>query len=415
MSDRRREMQTDESAASASSITDSLRNLLMDTWNAGIYLLSNSELQKSKPEYVLGRMLSTKSAISTDSSLAEMNQRARDDEALQSFASVGAGQCGIVYALKGTTMVIKLPQSPEKSDDLFTDFKSHRIVYEAFRGVSAALRVHVHVPALKMWVDPKSEHFWSTNSALFHKDVQVRDYGLVSERIYPLPYPVRSAMVDTFAPKGVMDRKHDFLSMQKNKDCLIRLYMGRRNDDAPSTSMQADNFHLRNFPLHINEMERLKLKTSYFAELMAQALAILHWRAGLDANDVEFVFGSSPQVNELPTAEDISTVDKDSAATLFRSDFQHRTISVWLLDFNMCQTFNKDPAGLKKLVDAFYWNDPYYPRPTSKNSKDRELWKIFANHYLEVSAELVSHDMPKRFISAVQEQGKRRSGNSLFG
>ncbi|KAJ4324700.1 hypothetical protein N0V94_001097 [Neodidymelliopsis sp. IMI 364377] len=402
MPDRRKELRTGDSTASATSMTDSLRNLTMDSWNAGTYLFSDSELEKATPEYILGRILSTNSALSIKSSLAETNQRARDDESLQTFASVGAGQCGTIYALKGTTAVIKLPNSLEKSDELFNDFKCHNMVHNAFQGVSVTLRIHVNVPALKLWVAPSSDHFWNKNTALFHKDIHVPDYGLVSERIYPVPYPVRCALVDAFAPKAVKERKNDFLSIRKNKDCLIRIYLGRRNDDAPP--VQAERFHLRNFPLHINEMEGLKLETSYYARLMAQALAILHWRAHLDANDVEFVFGSSPQCTQLPTDQDMSTVDKDSAASLFVSDFQHRTISVWLLDFNMCQTFTRDNAGLKKLVDAFYWNDPYYPRPSSSNSKDKELWKVFATYYMQVSAELGEHDMPQAFIRAVEEQ-----------
>ncbi|KAJ4380435.1 hypothetical protein N0V86_003790 [Didymella sp. IMI 355093] len=396
-----------------SSITDSLRKLLLDTWHVGTSLLSDADLQKSKPEYILSRMLSLKSAVSTDSALAGINQRVQDDQASQTSSCIGAGQCGVVYALKGTTMVIKLPQSLDKFDSLYNDFKCHEMVCKAFLNVSAAYRGHVHVPALKMWVSPESEHFWGTNQALFSEDAQVPDHGLVSERIYPLPLPVRSALVDAFAPEAVRERKHDFLSMQKNKDCLIRLYMGRRNDDAPPVA--ADRFHLRNFPLHINEMERLKLKASYFAELMAHALAILHWCAGLDANDVEFVFGSSPEVSAMPTSQDLSTVDKDSAATLFKSDFHHRTIGVWLLDFNQCQTFNKDNNGLKQLVDAFYWKDPYYPRPTSTNSKDQLLWKAFSVRYLEVSAEFVDHEMPRAFITSVEEESKKRSANSLFG
>jgi hypothetical protein len=117
----------------------------------------------------------------------------------------------------------------------------------------------------------------------------------------------------------------------------------------------------------------------------------------------------------MPTPQDLSTVDKDSAATLCKSDFHHRTIGVWLLDFNQCQTFNKDENGLKQLVDAFYWNDPYCPRPTSTNSKDKLLWKAFSVRYLEVSAEFVDHEMPRAFITSVEEEGKKRSGNSLFG
>ncbi|KAG9513371.1 4HBT like protein, partial [Aureobasidium melanogenum] len=84
---------------------------------------------------------------------------------------------------------------------------------------------------------------------------------------------------------------------------------------------------------------------------MAQSLALMHWKAGIDANDVEFVFGDSIQ----------NSTDRDG-----------HTVSIWLLDFNQCRRFSHDQAGLKQLVDAFWWNDPYYPRPSSSNPQDRE-------------------------------------------
>lgn len=413
MTDRRKEARTDDSEASTKSITDSLRDLTLDSWKAGLHLMSNSEVENARPEYILNRMLSTKSAISTDSSLAEMNQRASEDASLHTFRSIGGGQTGTVYALTGTTVVIKLPNSPKKSDDLYTDFLNHKKVIEAFRESSWAIRANIHVPELRVWVSPKSDHFWTASVAQFAQEIQVPNYGLVSQRIFPLPEPVRAALVDTFAPKEIQARKHDFLRIRKNKDCLIRLYLGRRNEDSPPVT--ADKFHLRNFPLHVNEMEQLRLDTSFYAKLMAQSLAVLHWRAGLDANDVEFVFGSSPEMFEPPELQDLAGLDKDAAADMHFTDFHHRTISIWLLDFNMCKPFTKDPNGLKKLVDGFYWNDPYYPRPTSTVPKDKELWKLFAKHYLEISAEFVRHDMPKAFIDAVEERGKKRTGNSLFG
>lgn len=413
MTDRRKEACTDDSEASTKSITDSLRGLTLASWKAGLHLMSKSEVEKARPEYILNRMLSTKSAIPLGSALAELDQRAVKDASLRTFRSVGKGQTGTVYALTDTTMVIKLPNSPEQSDDLFNDFKNHKKVFEAFRESPWAIRANIHVPALKMWVSPKSNHFWNSSATQFAQDLEVPGYGLVSEYISPLQETVRAALVDIFAPKEIQARKHDFLRIPKNKDCLIRLYLGRRNDDSPPIT--ADKFHLRNFPLHVNEMERLQLDTSLYTKLMAQALATLHWRAGLDANDVEFVFGSSPQVHEPPTLQDLAGLDKDTAADMHFSDFHNRTVSIWLLDFNMCKPFTKDSNGLKKLVDGFYWNDPYYPRPASTVAKDKELWGLFAKHYLYVSAEFVSHDMPRAFINAVEERGKNRSGNSLFG
>lgn len=74
-------------------------------------------------------------------------------------------------------------------------------------------------------------------------------------------------------------------------DCLVRPYLGRRfryGQQGPSTS-KFQRFSLRNAPLHIDQMRSLGLDAKAYAETMAEALAIMHWSAGIDANDVEFV------------------------------------------------------------------------------------------------------------------------------
>jgi hypothetical protein len=48
----------------------------------------------------------------------------------------------------------------------------------------------------------------------------------MSERIFPLPHPLREALVRSFAPSAV--KKSDVLMLDTNKDCLVRVYLGRR-------------------------------------------------------------------------------------------------------------------------------------------------------------------------------------------
>jgi hypothetical protein len=153
-----------------------------------------------------------------------------------------------------------------------------------------------------------------------------------------------------------------------------------------------------------------------YAVTMARTLAVMHWAAGIDANDVEFVLGSSPAINKTahPSSKELEACDKDSAGKLYRWDFDHRSISIWLLDFNQCKTFEHDSQGLKQLVDGFWWNDPYYPRPGSKNENDRNLWEVFKKAYLEASDELSGASMAKDFIDAVEKSGAKRSGGGLF-
>jgi hypothetical protein len=410
---RRQQNRTDESTATDVSISDSLKSLVLNTWGvAGLYFFGDEEQRTASPEVMLRRMLSTKSAITTKSSLAEANQRAHEDVSQQHFSLVGKGQCGTVYSLKGTTMVVKLPNAANKNDELFIDFQVHKTVSEAF---STIYTVHnnIHIPKLEMWVSPESSHFWSAKAALFGHDVKVPNYGLVSERIYPLPLPVREAIVDALCPKAIIDSREEFLKKPENKDCLVRLYLGRKQD---TRSFNPRNVKLRNFPLHLNEMERIGLDTQQFARVMAEALAVLHWKANVDANDVEFVLGSTPLVVGKPNEDDVLAADKDSAAHLFYSDFEHRTISVWLLDFNECRHFEHNQEGLSQLIRGFWFNDPYYPRPNSADSQDKNLWTTFSSHYLEISAELVKGNVgPQKFIDGVVAEGMRRGGSSLFG
>lgn len=88
----------------------------------------------------------------------------------------------------------------------------------------------------------------------------------------------------------------------------------------------------------VNEMKHLRLDTELYADIMAQTLAIIHWK----------------EVN-----------------------FQQRSDGIWDLDFDQCKLLTEDANSIKQLECGFYFNDSYYPRPTNKNRKDVVLWDIF--------------------------------------
>lgn len=368
------------------------------------YTIGDNEMHTMKPQEVLCRMLSTKTAISTSSALAEANMQAQEDSQQELFRSIGQGQCGIVYSLRGTATVIKLPNSG-KLDSLYNDFQMHCLVKNAFDSLPDNLRIanNVNVPEVERWVTPESDQFWSGHATRFPDD-EVRlqfGYGLVSERIFPLPFPVRSAIVDALCPKEIRVKKSGFLAQADNKDCLVRIYLGRKSKDTPMT---ANNVRLRNFPLHVDQMEYLRLDTTIFAKALAQTLAILHWKAGVDGNDVEFVLGGTPEIR-APPLSDITAAGKETTADHFITDFKQKTVSVWLLDFNQCKKFDESDSGLKQIVDAFWWNDPYYPRPT-----DKRLWGVFVKQYLETSSEFNKTTLPREFINQVKVAGEKRGG-----
>jgi hypothetical protein len=372
-----------------------------------MYTFTPEEQRKASPEVLLTRMLSTKAYLSSSPVRTERSQF--EDTSSPMYTSIGEGQCGIVFALKGTPDVIKIAKSPEKAAELWQDATVHNKIRTALRSIPSSLRQDINVPIYEGWVNHKSTDFWDTQTQYFLPGTQIPYYGLISERIHPLPLPVRTAILDALCSKSIRKRKDAFLEKPENQDCLIRLYLGRRSCD----NSKNENIRLRNFPLHVNEMEGLKLDTNIYAVTMARSLAMMHWAARVDANDVEFVLGCSPAKSSVkPTDEEMDARDMDSGNELHRWDFMHRSVSIWLLDFNQRKPFEHNSQGLKQLVDGFWWNDPYYPIPGSKN--DEKLWNVFKNAYLEASGELGGVHMAKDFIEAVEERGTRRSGG-LFG
>jgi putative zinc finger protein DUF3669 len=167
---------------------------------------------------------------------------------------------------------------------------------------------------------------------------------------------------------------------------------------------------------------RLEYDVNGIAANMANALAVMHWRVGIDANDVEFVLGSAPTRNTLPTdaavvqpptPADINSMPKNTStwASPFEN-FKGRTVHMWMLDFDRCKDMSLDKKGVEQAVAAFFNNDPYYPRPHRQNPQDQSLWAVFRDSYLKTSGELIGDgpekNLPTMFITEVEEEQRRR-------
>ncbi|KAK7524245.1 zinc finger protein-domain-containing protein [Phyllosticta citriasiana] len=88
----------------------------------------------------------------------------------------------------------------------------------------------------------------------------------------------------------------------------------------------------------------------------------------------------------------------------------------WLLDFNQCGDISFDEAGVRSAVDAFWLNDPYYPRPPRGDGVEAfegALWDAFVARYLEVADRILACEeaevrrLPRMFVTALVE-GPRR-------
>ena len=130
-------------------LTESMKRLVLDNCRASnMYAFIWAEEHNASPEVLLNRMMSTKAYLSIPSAQAEIEQRAVDDKRTYRFlVSIGEGQCGITFPLKGTPEVIKIAKSPEKVQQLRQDAIVHNRVQEAFRKIPSSLRQDINVPS----------------------------------------------------------------------------------------------------------------------------------------------------------------------------------------------------------------------------------------------------------------------------
>ena len=402
MASRRQEQRTDESTAS---FTPSL----VDAAATAESFLERSfaEIDISTPadsKTVLGRWLSIRSVISTASSFAIAQEEAASKSELQNFKSIGKGLCGEVFEQVGTGHVFKRGYTPHDGQ-LWNDLKCHTIIYGAITSAIRNSRFEMHVPRVYSYISRNNEDWWSENRARWPSIGLKEPTDLIeTERILPLPRIVRRSLVQQFCPPHLREQA---LTDPLNRDCLIRLYLGRRAKYTP-----VEDFTLRNFEADLTIVDDLKLEKLDHARTMALALAALHWTTKLDACDVEFVLGSAPvkisldetdMVSRLPARTDISV----------RHTFRKRSVHLWLLDFNRCETISMDMAGVAKAVHAFWSNDPYFPRPVPPQDSDALLWKAFEEQYLlqstlYVNKEAAADQLPQKFIDGVISEAKKR-------
>ncbi|CAI7632905.1 unnamed protein product [Penicillium discolor] len=327
-------------------LTNRLSTLLDAARNEQI--TSELGLLPTDPREVLSRVLSS-SVTSTPSSSASLNTAQQTTSV--GFRSIGFGQCGLIFERPGCTYAIKIAR-PSFENALWADFQAHFAAYQAF-----------------------------TN----HQSEFVE--------------LARQALIDAYCP---VPSRLAVMSHDTNRDCLARIYLGRRRD---ANDPPARNFTLRNFNLCLDQMIELDLPIQHYARAIGQALAIMHWSANVDGYDVEFVLGSERETTYTQdicrslglSAEQIAKMpphtDLDS---MIRAKSQRRISRIWVLDFNLCSIW-EERMGLERpddliahLVEAFFENDPYCPRPSQDSEPEKALWFTFSESYRDTAAKLQS-------------------------
>lgn len=163
----------------------------------------------------------------------------------------------------------------------------------------------VEVPRVA-WFANKNSSFWDDNLELFPDDPsfsrRARDI-LCMERIFPLPEPIRHALIDLFCnPTHATAAK----THPANKDCLVKMIFGRKRFGSSRPGSMF--FSLRNYKLHVDQTQLLQLDAEEYATSMADALAVLHWHTKIDGMDIEFALGSSSTERLLELAQCLTRI-----------------------------------------------------------------------------------------------------------
>ena len=211
-------------------------------------------------------------------------------------------------------------------------------------------------------------------------------------------------LVEKFCPEGLREA---VLADERNEDCLVRLYLGKKR---VARERESRFFTLRNLCLDEMQLAEVGIDTAYIADTMAEALAVIHLGAGIDAGGGEFVLGTAP-------SEDLASIrgsakeetDREPTSMCWEVRRQCRLMdgkaAVWLLDSDRCRGIGMDEKGVGIAVNAFWLNDPYYPRPGGR------LWEGFRERYLERSGEIlgdgseVVKGLPGNFVEGIEDRG----------
>ena len=311
----------------------------------------------------------------------------------QTLHKIGQGFCGTVWAAdtqdSGLQIAIKRADGgPGRSISHEYSIHQHILSYLSF-DVSTGYRVNI--PASIAFLSRDSAHWEGLLTQLPEGFAACE--ALVNERIMPLGMDVRRLLAEKYCVGHDADA---IAADEANECCLIRPYLGRRRRQ-PSRQNRLGFFSLRNFPFHLDQMEELALPVEGYVVAMADTLAFLHWVAGLDASDVEFVLAPSRVAYEGPSLKGKGF----TAATLGEHD-------MWILDFDCCRRMDMDEGGVMQAARAFWRNDPFYPRPGSGNDDER-LWKLFRRRFEQVSEGMLEGTgeevarLPVRLMDKIEE------------
>ncbi|CAK7275112.1 hypothetical protein SEPCBS57363_006511 [Sporothrix epigloea] len=287
--------------------------------------LTTGELDGMAATDVLRQSLTIRSVISTASTYAKRAQRSQDQSLLTEIKEIGEGLQGAIFEQLGSSQAMKKEKlgNEKLPFNLNHEYRIHAAVEAAFDRFNLLVDCQVYIPQLVHFKEKQeNQPYWDNCLQQFPAGHRRPGDMITMEKILPMPKVVREAIIKEFYPVA-NNQPPDSTTIQKvlglpsNKNSLIRTYFGKED-----IKLSPDSFTLRNFPLCWKPMERVGLDVDTLVAEVGKAYALMHWGAGVNGDDVEFVLGSYIIPSEAGAA---STPDS-----------QHRAIGLFLLDFGQC-------------------------------------------------------------------------------
>ena len=184
-----------------------------------------------RPRDVLRQILSTYKEDTPSSEIAISKEDHLHALPSPYLRGIGWGSCGKIYHQLGTNHVIKkaINGNIVLSDEcrLWNDLIMHKKVEEVIDSHNVSRdTIPVLVPRVYRYIS-KADEWWKTHDHMFPPEDRTPENLLISEHIPPIHAIGRNALMDYFCPEKL---RPGAKLQDSNKDCLIRLYLGKRRD-----------------------------------------------------------------------------------------------------------------------------------------------------------------------------------------
>lgn len=312
--------------------------------------------------------------------MAQPDQRSPAEEP-DAPTSIGAGSFATVYSVRGIPFVFKVTHFRNRTDELRAEFNALHTLYtlcnsDSLFAIPRAIACYDPAtdelirfpssPLLGRVRDPRP----IVDSSLFtneHFDAP----AYVMDRAHVLPTQIRSSVRDLFYNEHARNQH-----VQPPRMC--RLYLGKIL--RPSQFVNSINFPIdvARYTTLLRRFDGGELIGLYeVAGGMGEMLGRIHWVAGYDGRDIEFVMAGSGI-----------------------------GVRYYVIDFNQMRRFDQEEwqSNVQGLVDAFFSNDPYYPRPVPHDN----LYQAFRAAYLAACPQ--EHENgAQAFLDRIEAEQLKRS------